>query len=289
MSVFKGSMLKGLAACLIFTLTAPGHALAEKEATLYYVDNHSGAGACGGGNFTWADDTAEYLRDSFNLWNFAQVSLYSNAWLDFRDIADQDEDPAGRDAVDPAGIDSADVGFIYSHGFRSACDGVDHDFSGIQMGDNNTTCGVRYGRYNNGNDAWFGDEDLNILIVDTCHSVDRCVWDDFAYTNTSDNMGALLGFHGISYDSSKHTDHMEDFVDSSRYNGLGDNWVSMLTDLRPGSNNDECATAVVYGATRADINFIFDRGGLDDWKTVTGDRSVFWYIKGCNPAGSRTL
>jgi hypothetical protein len=279
----------GLAASLAVAILA-GPASALKEATLYYVNTHSSSsGGCSGSNFSWGDDTVDYLADKLDGWGWDRVYEHSNQWLDFRDVADVDEDSGGNDSADPAGVDSADLGMVYSHGGVSGCD-EDAAYSYMKMGDAATECKVRYGALSSQNDVWWGDTDLNIMIIDTCKSLQKCAFDDQAYFVASNNMGALLGFHGISYDSRNHTNNFEDFVDDSRYNGLGDNWVDEMTYRWIGWNNDECGTAVTFGATESDCDFVYQWGGLEDWKSISSHAHArFYYIEGCNPDGGNKL
>lgn len=271
------------------TALVAGESLAISEASIYYVDDHSSDAACGGSNFQWGDKTAGYLADKLRTWNWDRVYEKGNLWVDFRDFADVDENSDGNDAADPAGIDSADLGFIYTHGSSGGCD-TDKAYSRISMGDGDTTCKVQYGNQYGGNDVQWGDTDLNIMILDACRTLQKCVFNDGGYFVAENNLGALLGFHGVSFDRRSHTNRFEDFVDASRYDGLGDNWVDEMNAFVIGGNNDECGTVVTFGADSDDADYTFQWGGIEDWKTVTGHgTSCYYYISGCDPKSGDPL
>ena len=87
-------------------------------------------------------------------------------------------------------------------------------------------------------------------------------------------------------------DNFEDFVDNSRYQGIGDNWVDYMTQLPGGAggNDDECATVVTFPEDCEDDDYIFFNGGIQDWKTP-GDHTdtVYHYINNCDPGGGNPL
>lgn len=262
---------------------------AGNEATIYYVNDHSSAAACGGDSFSWGDDTAWYLSDKLNAWSWDRVYLHGNLWVDFKDFADRSIDRAGADGDDPDGIDSADLGFIYTHGTSGGCS-AGNAYSRLNMGDDAFTCNVKYGKKSSRNDVEWGNTDLNIMILDACRTLQKCVFDNGGYFVAEKDLAALLGFHGISYDSASHTNHFENFVDDSRWNGLGDNWVDDMTYQWIGWDNDECGTAVVFGSDSSDGDRIFQWGGLQDWKVISSHlRSWFYYISGCNPGSGDKL
>lgn len=264
-------------------------AFASTEATLYYVNDHDGANACGGSDLSWGNDTVGHLSTKLQNWSFDSVYYHGNAWLDHQDVTDVTEDSDGWDHTGPHGIDSADIGMMYSHGGYDCS--PDH-FATVTMGDgvNGDECTYNYSDAISGNDAWWGDTDLNALIVDTCFSAQWCVWNNSALYAVSGNFAALLGFHGISFDGSTHTNHFENFVNGARYDGLGDDWVDDMTWRPGGSDNDECAVAVVYDDTDNAADFIYDHMGFDDWKTPGNHgTSYYYYINGCDPDSGKAL
>jgi hypothetical protein len=286
----RAKALITLTACvstLLVTSTASA-APPYREATLYYVDDHDGANACGGSDFSWATDTVGYLEDKLDLWGFDETYYHGNTFVDSQDLADVNEDATGWDHAGPHGIDSADIGMVYSHGGYS-CANDHHSY--IKMGDaNGAECNLHYSSAASFNDAWWGDSDLNAMIVDTCSSAQWCVWNNGGYYAVSGNFAALLGFHGISSDRSSHTNNFENFTDNSRYNGLGDNWVDDLTRRPIGADNDECAVAIIYADNDSDADYIFDYMGLQDWKTPGSHTvSYYYYIENCNPDDGQQL
>lgn len=266
---------------------APDTAEAAKEGTLYYVNDFDGSLACGGSDLRYGDDTVGYLRDKLDSWSFDSVYYGGNTFLDFPDVTDPDIVASGDDNVATRGVDSADVGMLYSHGSYS-CGTNDH--SSVVMGDNRSTCRMEYGSGSTANDSWWGDTDLNVMIIDTCLSAQYCAWNAGGYYHVDGNFAMLLGFHGISYDSNRHTNNFEDFVDDSRFNGLGDNWVDEVTRRPLGSDNDECAVAVVYEDTASAADSTFDFMGFDDWKTPgSHTASYYYYINNCDPRSGKQL
>ncbi len=240
---------------------------ADDEGAIYVQGSFDHVEGCGGDPLSWHFSMGNYLYAKFGSWGFDRRIYEYDVEVEFIDLADSSEDPFGADHVSPNGIDTADVGFIYTHGsFR--CDPWEHR-TRITMGSSwrDNECRLDIGKDSSSNDVDFGDKDLNVLILDTCFSLQKCVWDDGQYYVNGSKLNAILGFHGISYDGQRHYNHFKDYVDSSRYNGVGDNWVDDMTDLLPLANKEECAVAVVFGATSTDRDHIFNNAGLQDWKT----------------------
>lgn len=273
--------------------SAAGPAAAvDREARIYYVEDFDGAGACGGDDLSWGYDTGDYLRDAALSWSWVSSLLYGNASTDLVDIADADEDSLGADHLS-AGFDEGDVAMVYTHGGFGGCS-TDDAWSSFKMGDDNGDedryCNVYHATANAGNDVWWGDLDLNMVIADTCNSLRECVANDGSYFAGENNFSLYLGYHGLSWDSSGHANRFEDYVDTSRNDGAGDNWVVEMTSRPIGWNNDECATAISYGATESDADYTFDYGGLADWKVPSSHSSAwFYYIGGCNAEGAEEL
>lgn len=282
-----------LAAGVTITALAAGDAAAiEREARIYYVEEFDGAGACGGDDLSWGYDSTDYLRDAALSWSWSSSLLYPDALTDLQDIADADEDSLGADHLS-AGFDEGDVAMLYSHGGYGGCSD-DVPWSSFVMGDDNGDedryCSVFLGAANAGNDVWWGDTDLNMVIVDTCNSLRECVAMDGSYYAGEDNFSLYLGYHGISWDRSGHTSRFEDYVDTSELDGAGDNWVDEMTSQPIGWDNDECATGISYGANESDADYTFDYGGLGDWKVPSSHTSSwFYYIGGCNASGADEL
>ena len=202
--------------------------------------------------------------------------------------------------------------FLSTHGMRS-CDGDKNDpldsaaganyWSAWFMGQSNPaiqaphfdSCTVYT------TNAKFGDVatgDLNYAIFATCHSAQRCVFKNGWYWNVGDdNFGAMMGFHGISYDSWWNTDRYGDYVASARYNNLGDDWVDDLTDLSDVFDHaywpyDQCATVVTFGKNKSDCRDQYNDAGHLDYHDVDGRQRVqsrFHYWCGCNPDNGEKL
>jgi hypothetical protein len=277
---------------LLATITAltSGPAAAAWEAKINYVNSNSSA--CGGSNFSYGDNQASYMNSKLDSWGYDETTIVANGDVDFRDWADIDEHSDGLDHASGYGMDQADVGFLYAHGGRDCTSGLEH--SALQMGDPTwysepQACFLWEGAYGSTNDVEWGDTDLNIVIADTCQSAHKCVWSHYGYNRMqAGNFGAYLGFHGISYDSLNHKNHFEDYMDGVRYDGLGDDWVDDMTKIW-GADNDECAIAITYGSSSSSRDTIFNYGGMQDFKTVTGDSTSFYYIADCNPGDGAKL
>ncbi|TMQ03930.1 MAG: hypothetical protein E6J90_11815 [Deltaproteobacteria bacterium] len=264
----------------------------DRDAHIYYVEDFDGAGACGGDDLSWGYDSTDYLRDATVSWGWASSVLYGNQGTDFQDIADVDEDANGADHLS-GGFDAADVAMLYSHGGYGGCS-TDDAWSSFKMGAANGNsaafCTAFLGTSNAGNDIHWGDTQLNMVIVDTCNSLRKCVANDASYYMGEGNFSLYLGYHGISWDGSGHTNRFENYVDSSELDGAGDNWVDEMTSRPIGWDNDECATAISYGANESDADYTYDFGGLGDWKVPSSHTSSwFYYIGGCNAEGAEEL
>lgn len=268
------------------------NAMADDEGVAYTMGNFSGYDdACGGSNFTWHAATTNHLITAMSAtWSFDRVSSFSHQGVNQIDMADVNEDPHGVDHVSPNGLDTFDVAMLYSHG-SSTCSSSNYS-SGFKMGNSagDNECTLTLGANYSLNDMWMGDTDLNIMIIDTCQSLQKCVWDHSGYYANGNELNAILGFHGNSKDSSAHTSHFQSYVTSSGTSGLGDNWVDEMTDTSLAADNEECAIAITYGATSADRNYIYNNAGLNDWKTVTSQSSsAYYYISGCDPKSGPIL
>jgi hypothetical protein len=266
---------------------------ADDEAVVGHVDKFGGGDRCCSdcNNLSWGNDCSSHLKGKLNGWNFDRVTYHYNKGIDFEDWADKDEHSKGEDHKANDGVDSADVGYIYTHGSR-LCDAGDNTYrSRFKMGDsrNNRPCDVRYGNKGSVTDAEWGDTDLNMLILDACQTVHWCVAKHGGYYRfAKGNLSIINGWHGISHDSRKNTRRFKRYVDNSKTSGVGDNWVDDLTDLKWG--DDVCATSIVYRDSKSEANSLFDHGGLKDWKTPgSHNKLYFYYWEGCDPDGGEEL
>ena len=285
----RHTALRAASALAIVALSGADALAIDREVKAYFVDDFDGAGACGGNDLSWGYDSADYLRDLALQWNWSSSLLYGDLLTDFEDVADVDEDPDGADHNTSRGFDEADVAMLYSKGGYGGCS-AGTAFSSFMMGDNSGECSVTYGTANSDNDVHWGDLDLNIVIIDTPNSLRKCVAMEPSYYGGENNFSLYLGYHGIVWDSSSHTNRFEDYVDCSELDGAGDNWVDLMTSRPIGWDNDECATAIAYGVTEADADYIYDYTGLADWKVpTTNSASWFYSIGGCNASGAEVL
>ncbi|MBN2526965.1 MAG: hypothetical protein JXR76_11280 [Deltaproteobacteria bacterium] len=187
-------------------------------------------------------------------------------------------------------MDSADVGLIYSHGSYDCYEtSTSKKYrTTIVMGNDNDECGLTYGTSNEEVD--WGDSDLNIMVVDTCHSLQKCVYDNDGYDGSmrSGNLSIIMGFHGVSYDYYWHTAHFKNFVDATRTEDLGEEWVDEMTDIMWGA--DECATAVAWGEDTANINEVYYNSGWRDWVDPgTAGKRKYFYWEDCEPENGEIL
>lgn len=277
---------------VIFTALASGlfmgTAHASSEVVINFVETSN---QCGGTYFNYAQETADYFGNKlYYSYDFDQKTRRSNynaeatAWGDSSLVSYGHDNHGGSPWH---GVDDEDVALFYGHGTRSCSGGK--FYSSILMGDDYANqCNHYLGKQVNST-RW-GDDDLNIVILDTCQSMHKCVADNGGYWVGENRMMTIMGYHGISYDSLVHTWDFEDFVDQSRNDGIGDNFLDETVRTPSGANNDTCPAAFVYGATEADRSYIYQFGGLKDWKTITShSKATYFYMKNCDPLDGATL
>lgn len=261
---------------------------AAREATLYYVKDFDGPLTCGGSDLSYAYHTIDYIRDKLVDWSYDEAFAWGDRYVDFVDFADVDIRSNGKDHKESMGIDSADVGMIYTHG-KYRCSGGQY-YGSIEMGDSAFNCWTQYSDSAPANDSWWGDTDLNVMIVDASHSTQKCVLDSGDLFHVDGNFVMLLGFHGTAYDSTDHLHNFWDFVDDSRSDSLGDNWVDELTRRPLGVDNDECAVAVVYEDTEAQADSSIHDMSWFRWNTPgSHSKLYYYYIRNCNPLHGNKL
>jgi hypothetical protein len=204
---------------------------------------------------------------------------------------------AEEDEVDDYGVDAADIAFLSTHGGYV---GADNAFKWT-MGDNDDDCSVTTNAgTKHGNMIW--DDDLEILIVDACNSARFPIWDQSydeprvgitTMLEPTSTLSTLLGYHGSAPDRDWGAEYAED----AYYNGVGENWVLEGTDfdsIREEEGEpkvDTCATAIVFGDSADDRDFMFEWGGMGDRKD-TGDPTIgstYYYIEGCDPANATPI
>lgn len=267
---------------------SPFSASANNEGMLFVVGDHDHPDACGGSDFGYHYNSGNHFYYKWGDWNFDRRPYYDNRGVDFRDLADQSVDPDGRDHL-TAGADSADVVYVYSHG-GARCES-NHRYSHVKMGDDSGTCSLRYGNpdLNTRNDVLWGNTDVDWMIIDSCKSAEECVFNPGGYDKIgTTGLVGLLGFHGCSFDGYAHSSKIGTFVANSRYDGLGDNWVDGLTTFYSG--DDECATAVIYGSSGSQRDYVYNNAGFQDRKSnTTNTGNELYYVDNCNPRGSSPI
>lgn len=290
----RGSARLGIAVftalAVVSAWTAP--ALAAKEGAAFGVNNYGGTGRCSGNDLSWSDEFIDGLLDALDDHSWDATERWMDTAVDGRDWGDPSLVTWGADETDPYGVDHADIGMISTHG------GHTHNSSGYYsyfvMGDNEEDCTPE-----TTNDMLFGNTssgDLEVMILAACQTAHYDVWKDGGYFHVRDRDGSLstwLGFHGNSYDSHSDANRMEDFAQTSFYNGLGDNWLDEMYRNPIGWNNTQCPTAVIFCENSSDCDRQYNYGGFDDrFKVALSDTkstSKYYYLSGCNPSGGATL
>jgi hypothetical protein len=83
---------------------------------------------------------------------------------------------------------------------------------------------------------------------------------------------------------------LEDYVDSSRYSGLGENWLAERVVWESGDNTDQCPTVAVFGSSSSLRHNLFYNGGLDDHlDTGSHTGGSYFYLSGCDPINGPEL
>ena len=296
-----GRLARGLL-CLVAALTAVSGARADDEAVAYGIDEFSASGACIPGepeyDLSYSVAFAEAFDDAFDGWvgrgKWGTSLLYRDTAVDDRDWTDSGKQPSwGADDNDPYGADHADVAMISTHGTCS----TSGNYSSLTMGDgDNYDCSIR-----SDDDMRFGDggsgNDLDIVVLAACLTAQFEVWDAHGYDEVQVSGGSLntwLGFHGLSFDSSTDLNHIESFVNNSRRNGLGDNWVDKMSRNTIHTDDgvfDECATAVIWASSESKCDDVYNDGGFSDRNNDGSSHSetCFYFIEGCNPEDGTAL
>ncbi|MBI2566417.1 MAG: hypothetical protein HYV63_05230 [Candidatus Schekmanbacteria bacterium] len=295
-SMSHRALAASVALALPLCALAPRSALAaQNEVIAYGVDSFSSE--CGGNDLDWSVAFAEAVYDIFNEWrsdgDWDQVSISKNTGVDGRDWTDASKDDGAYqvadDENDPYGADHADVAFLSSHGNRTASSSGGY-LSRFVMGDDTDDCSV-----STENDLLLGNGsygDAEIAIFATCHSGDYTVWQHDGYDQVMSSSGSLntyLGFHGVSYDSRTERNELEDFVNASYSNGLGDNWLDEMYGWYV--IYEQCPVAIVWSSSDSTADSVYDYGGFADRDNFGSSKSqsTYYYLKGCNPQGADKL
>lgn len=290
-------------AALAITLGAGG-ALAN-EMVVYGVSNFGGTGECSGDDLPSFSTEVDTIKGRFDDWiasgDWTSSRSFKNTGVDKIDIADAAKLSGGADTADPGGIDHVDVGFLLTHG---AAEWGSRVYSRWVMGSNSygsgswTDCRV----FSDTDVSWgnSGSNDLEVFISRSCESAQYEVWRagvtdpaEPAYFSVRTSTGTLstyLGFHGDAYSGASHVTEMDNYVQHSLHDGIGENWLDYLYDPDPGANDDQCPSAIVFGSTATLRDHMYTWGGFRDREdTGTKGAATYYYVKGCDPLNGQAL
>lgn len=290
MTVRSEGIESGVAAAVLGVLAcfAPAVANAAYEVGSYAIDDFEG-GNCGGDSFNYAASSGYYFRStlysdySYDYW----MQLNDSSVLPRR-ILDASLISWGKDHSGGSphyGADVLDIMMFYSHGgYNTTGDG----FSYVSFNNNaEGPCAVQYGADKSVH--WGDSNDLNVAVIETCNSVQREILGTY-FDVPGGNFSMLLGYHGLSYDSSGHYEDFKDWVDVAEWNGLGDDFVDLETRIKAGSNNDTCAAAFVFGQTSTDRDYVYQYSGFRDFKVPTSHNWAWMFgVSGCDPDEGMSL
>jgi hypothetical protein len=221
-------------------------------------------------------------------WESAYVKTYRNSLVWQSDLSDESLIDGGNDH---SYMDKADVGYLNTHGL-AALD------ANVLITGNRTSgggCIMRYGvpgAPDTGGIALWGNDDLNILVLDACQTLQYERWKQHRFSAAvAGNLGAMLGFHGNTFDSPAHNNAVQSYFSNSRYSNLGKNWVAKLSQsyIDPGNNTSitECGVAMVMADSKTQADKIYASGGIQDWISAQNQSHTYYYFKlACDPSHS---
>jgi hypothetical protein len=156
------------------------------------------------------------------------------------------------------------------------------------MGNSSYDCEV----HTDENMLW--NSDLNIAVIKACESGDFDTWKNGGYrqkfTKSNSAFRMWNAFHGDSSCGDHVTTYVTWYVQSSTYDGVGENWLDAAYADNGGDGSDDCPVSIVMGSShKARVN-LFENGGWRDIK-ATGAKtgSTYFYFQGCSPTGGRKL
>ena len=233
------------------------------------------------GYLPYSDDATLGGASATSDLNYDQVVRHSETGVDGRDFVDYNVETYGRDYRDPYGADFADVMLYAGHGSR-VCSGSSSSYSEVVMGDDDTgeTCFPNTRTHMRLGDTNGYYEDLNYALFFACQTMHKCVWDSNGYFNMDNGnfysaFRLVNGFHGDSYQNALSGGEIEDYIDGAEYDGAGDDWVDIMTDIWPFYNNDRCATSMTFGSSSSNCNSVYTHGGFKDFKIGEGECVLF--------------
>jgi hypothetical protein len=280
---------------VIVLMFAAWPAIAARETHVYGIANFGGSGQCGSSGMTHPvhTATAAAFASWFNalktvgLWD--DVETLNNTAARGSYFTDKSKAAAcgctGDDAHTDKGADEADVIYVHTHGSHSESSPA---FSSLSMGNSGYDCSVRTDH----NMLW--NSDLDIAVIKACQSGDYDTWKNGGYrqqfTNSTSGFRMWNAFHGDSSCGDHVTSYVTWYVQSSTFDGVGENWLDAAYDVDPGDENDDCPVSIVMGNSHSARVNLFENGGWKDIKdTGAKTGSTYFYFRGCNPSSGRKL
>ena len=267
-------------------------AYADDEAIAYAISNFGGAGQCGTPGMTHSVhvNTANAFKNRFldaerdGTWH--SIISHYNSFARGSNWTDASKEAGGMDTEPNFGVDTADVIYIHTHGGHSTTPA----YSSLSMGNSAYDCSVRTDQ-----DMLFGNPgDLDIAIIKACQSADYDTWNNGGYlpqlTDPASGFSVWNGFHGDSSCGNHVTSYVDDYTASSFHNGVGENWLDEAYDNSILANHDDCPVSIVFGATKAARDHMYEFGGFED-RENTGSKtsSTYYFISNCDPDNGRKL
>lgn len=233
-------------------------------------------------NLIYADNMGEHWYDEIDSWgSFEANVVLADSYPEGEDLMDADRDGDGTDDSYAEGIDTYDVAYVISHG-RSTCGGS--NIIEFAFPDTDASLSECWPTVNE--DIEFGDGDLDIFYSAACNSAQHCVWENGGFADLDvGNFNLWGGFHGINTDGPGIPGNVTDFVSSSRWSGAGQHWLVEMTQIRSGSDNDDCATAIVWASGGSNADNYYLNAGIEDYAISTGSHTTrtYYSVGGCDP------
>jgi len=174
-------MRRYLGVLVLATCVIAAAARAEYEGATFGVERFGAFGECCSNcsDLSYPADEASKARDALLKISYSTVRYNSNAGVDGRDWMDASLFPGtGKDRLAPYGTDWADAVFYSGHGSR-LCSSANGYYSSIVMGAANAgsgeTCSPNTKTHMRFGEGASSESDLNVLILNACQSVHRCV------------------------------------------------------------------------------------------------------------------
>ena len=246
---------------------------------------------CGGSNLTYPVKNAQMFLSELVRHGYNHVRANTDSNVEDHDLIDRAF--GGLDDVEPTGSDWADVVYLDGHGSHTCQSGK--QTSRYYVGKKSANCAVstrNHMRFGNGPYGEDDDHDTNIGISFSCNSAQLCVWKGGGYSDMSRGKFMIWnGFHGLSYDSKDNYNRLRSYVRGAKYDGIGDDWVDEMTDLKFWwwEPYEQCATSVTWGANKSELRTHYKKGGFRDWHNVGRGWTGIFYICKCDPTNGERL